>query len=432
MKILPVLLALLLAAGPAAAAGPDEAAEAASRRVAAAPADLAGLFDAGFFKHISLGALTGVFSGLHREHGAVERVVLVSSSPSSGHYYFDTAGGWRVPAALAVNADGRIVSLFFRPAWRRDATLRASRAGLEALPGRKGFLVRRLGEGGEDLEALAKEEHFAVGSAFKLYVLGALVKAGVPWDRVYRLRPEDRSLPTGRLQGWPAGSPLTAHTLAALMLSESDNTASDALIGALGRRRIEETLPALGDPDPAGLKPFLRTSEMFRLKADTAAALEYMNLPAARKYAYLDGLGGPLPAVDKVPRSPFGVDKIEWFASPADLCRLADWLRREGGERALELLALNTGLPLPEGDFSYAGYKGGSEAGVLSMTWLLRTAGARWYCVSASWNDERDALEEKKFFALLQSALAALAAADRAAPGGASAVRPAPASPAGP
>lgn len=428
MKIFPALLLLALAAAPA-AAGPGEAAAAAARRVAAAPGDLPGLFDAGFFKQISLEALTGVFAGLHRDYGAVERVVLVSSAAASGHYYFDTSGGWRVPAALAVNAEGKIVSLFFRPAWRRDATLRAAREGLEALPGRKGFLVRRLGEGAEDLEALAKDDHFAVGSAFKLYVLGAMVKAGVPWDRVYRLREEDKSLPSGRLQGWPDGSPLTAHTLAALMISESDNTASDTLISALGRRRIEEALNALGDPDPAGLKPFLKTSEMFRLKSDTAAALKYMSLPAQEKYAFLDRLDGPLPPVEKVPRSPFGVDKIEWLASPADMCRLADWLEREGGERALELLALNTGLPLPEGEFLYAGYKGGSEAGVLSTTWLLKTNRSRWYCVSASWNDERDALDDKRFFALLRSALAALAAADRA---GASAVRPGPPAPPGP
>lgn len=432
MKIFSALLLLTLAAAPAASAGPGEAAGAAARLIAPAPAGLPALFDAGFFRHISLEAMTGVFSRMHREYGAVERVVLVSSAASSGHYFFDTAGGWRVPAALGVNAEGKIVSLFFSPAWRRDATLRAVREGLEALPGRKGFLVRRLGEGAEDLEALGVDEYFAIGSAFKLYVLGTLVKAGVPWDRVYKLREEDKSLPSGRLQTWPDGSPLTAHTLAAMMISESDNTASDTLIGALGRRRIEESLAALGHSDPSRLKPFLKTSEMFRLKADTARALEYMNLPAARKYAFLDGLAGPLPAVEKVPRSPFGVDKIEWFASPADLCRLMGLLEREGGERALELLAVNPGLPLPAGEFLYAGYKGGSEAGVLSQTWLLKTNRSRWYCVSAAWNDERDALEQQKFFDLMLSALRALAAADKAASPGASAGRPAPAAPSGP
>ena len=45
------------------------------------------------------------------------------------------------------------------------------------------------------------------------------------------------------------------------MISESDNTASDALISALGRRTIEADLPARRRPAEAGYLP--ETSEMF-------------------------------------------------------------------------------------------------------------------------------------------------------------------------
>jgi len=413
MKILFPLLALLLAAASAPAADLNSAAAEAARQVAADPQNLPELFDKTFFRHISLEKLRDLFSGLYAGHGGVERAVLVSSSAVSGHFFFDTDKGYRIPVALSVAPEnGRITGLFFRPAYRRDATLRSVRETLAALPGRKGFLARRLGEKPENLEALGENESFAVGSAFKLYVLAALVKAGVPWDRVFRLREEDKSMPSGRLQAWPDGSPLTAHTLAALMLSESDNTASDALISALGRKRVEDSLAALGHSDPARLRPFLKTSEMFKLKSDTAAALKYLNLPAAEKYAFLDALAGTAPDQAKVARSPFGVDRLEWFASPADLCRVMGWLESRGGAEALKLLALNPGLSVGGTGFRYAGYKGGSEPGVLSTTWLLKTGKSRWYCLSASWNDEKDALDEAKFLGLMQEALAALAAAE--------------------
>ncbi|OGR79133.1 MAG: hypothetical protein A2X32_11475 [Elusimicrobia bacterium GWC2_64_44] len=431
MKILFAFLALLLAAAPARARDLNAAAAEAARQVAAEPGGLPELFDKTFFRHISLEELRGLFAGLYAGHGAVERVVLVSSAAASGHFFFDTDKGYRIPAALSVAPEsGLITGLFFQPAYLRNAALRSVRADLAALPGRKGFLARRLGEKPEDLEELGGDEHFAVGPAFKLYVLGALVRAGVPWDRVFRLREEDKSPPSGRLRAWPDGSPLTAHTLAALMLSESDDTASDALITALGRRKLEDSLAALGDPDSARLRPFLKTSEMFKLKSDTAAALKYLNLPAAEKYRFLDALAGAEPGPAKPQRSPFGVGKLGWFASPADLCRVMEWLEREGGTGALELLALDPGLGAGA-DFLYAGYRGGSEPGVLSATWLLKNDRSQWYCLSASWNDEKDPLDADRFSALMREALAALAAADRA-PAAASAGRARPAGPPGP
>lgn len=430
MKILFPLLALLLSAAPVRARDLNAAAAEAARQVAAEPGDLTGLFDKAFFRQVSLEKLRGLFAGLYAEHGPVERAVLVSSSAVSGHFFFDTAA-YRIPVALSVSPEsGRITGLFFRPAYRRNPALRSVREGLAALPGRKGFLARRLGEKPEDLEELGGDEHFAVGPAFKLYVLGALVKAGVPWDRVFRLREDGKFPASGRQRAWPDGWPLTAHTLAALMLSESDDTASDALIAALGRRKLEDSLAALGDPDPVRLRPFLKTSEMYKLKSDTAAALKYLNLPAAEKYGFLDALSGAEPAPGKPPRSPFGLSRLGWFASPADLCRVMGWLEREGGTETLELLALD---PAPGGgsDFLYAGYKGGSEPGVLSATWLLKNGKSQWYCLSASWNDEKDPLEEARFFALMREALAALAAADLE-PAAASADRSGPPGPPGP
>ena len=102
---------------------------------------------------------------------------------------------------------------------------------------------------------------------------------------------------------------------------------------------------------------------------------------------------------------PVAIDRLEWFASAADLCRLMDWFRRKDDAVALGLMGINRGLDVPEDRFPYAGYKGGSEPGVLNLTWLLRAADGTEYALSAGWNDPGKALDEKRFFELVQSAI---------------------------
>ncbi len=415
MKFFPGICSLLLLAAPARAraadGGPDKAAGEISARVVKEPAGLEELFSKSLFRQLSLKELAGVLSGVYEKNGAVTRVVLVSSAAASGHYVFETSLGYRVPAALGLDPEGKVNNLFFGTPSRINPALAAAAASLAALPGRAGLLVRRLDGSGETLQALNENEAFAAGAAFKLYVLGALLERKVPWSRVFTLKEEDKSLPPGLLSSWPDGAPLTAHTLAALMLSAGDNTAADALVSGIGRRNIENSLAALG-ASPGGLKPFLKTSEMFRLRADTQAALKYFNLPEAEKYGFLADLAGtPLPAGELKP-SAFGLDKIEWPATPAGLCRVMDYLRVKDDRRALELLAMNPG-PVPAGAaFYYAGYRGASEPGVLSMTWLVKDKNSGWYCLSAVWNDNVEKLEEGRFFAIMRSALAALANPD--------------------
>jgi hypothetical protein len=89
-----------------------------------------------------------------------------------------------------------------------------------------------------------------------------------------------------------------------------------------------------------------------------------------------------------------------------------DYLRVKDDRAALEILAMNPG-PVPAGaSFLYSGYRGASEPGALSMTWLLKAKGSGWYCLSASWNDSAANLEEAKFYAIMRPVLDALAAAD--------------------
>lgn len=408
-------LLILLLPLPALAGTPcggfDKSAAEVAALVAEKPVGLEKVFDKSLFNHISREKLAGVFAGLRRDHGAVTSRVFVSSETScSAHFLLDTDRGWRLPVALTLNpGTGKLSGIFFSPPYRRDMTLAKARGELAALPGRAGLLALKLGEKPEAVEALNPDAALAVGSAFKLYVLGAMLEAKMPWDKVLRLKEEQRSLPGGKLGEWPDGAPLTAYSLAALMISESDNTATDALLYAVGRRRVEAALPALGHSSPGRLRPFLSTGEFFRLKADSEAALKYRALEGEERYVFLDSLRAvPLSAAGLRP-SPFGLDSVEWHASPADLCRALDYFLRRDDKQALDILAINSGLKLPAGKYLYAGYKGGSEPGVLAMAWLLKDARSDWYCLAAGWNDEKEALDEAKFFAVMQGALEALA-----------------------
>jgi hypothetical protein len=368
------------------------------------------LFDRSFFKYLSLEKTEEILRQICRTNGRVTAVKLdYADSLYSAHFTFETEKDFMLPVALSVSKDtGRLTGLFFKSPYPKNMSLEAVGRQLSALPGRTGFLALRLNAPVRTLAALNENDYFAIGSAFKLYLLGTVLEEGYSWKKILILKEGSKSLPSGRLQNWPDGSPLTIHTLATAMISESDNTAADTLADGLGRKTIEGALAALGHSKPELLKPFLKTSDMFRLKSDTEASVKYLNAPLEEKYRLLDGIARkPLSASD-LKTGPFGIDKIEWPASPADLCRLMGYFQKKDDKAALAIMAVNPGLDIPKNKFLYAGYKGGSEAGVLNMTWLLKTSGGDWYCLTGSWNNEKENLEEKRFIELMQAAINAI------------------------
>ncbi|GAB5601887.1 serine hydrolase [Thermus sp. FJN-A] len=302
-----------------------------------------------------------------------------------GRYLLELERGY-VPTRISLDREGRIAGLFFEPPVAKLRSLEEALEAFRALPGRVGLWVER---DGKAILALGEDTPLAVASAFKLLVLAALreeVEVGRrAWDEVVFLEEAWKSLPSGLLQGWPEGSPLTLHTLASLMISVSDNTATDALIALLGRERLEALAPHH--------RPFLTTREAFSLAArgnrDLLGAFREGNLEAKRQV--LEALAGRgLPQVADLPVDPGNwPPEADWRFSPRELCR---WM----GEVAdLPLMGINPGVA----PFAWdrVAYKGGSRPGALSLVHALFRGESR-YCVAFVWNGE--GVDELKAFTL--------------------------------
>ena len=286
-------------------------------------------------------------------------------------------------------------------------------ADIAALPGVGSILVTRLGDGIEPVAQHEADRQMAIGSTFKLYVLSALahsVAAGErAWDDVVLL--SERSFPSGQLQSWPTGAPVTLHTLATLMISNSDNTATDQLIAELGRDAVEAEVIASGHTDPQATLPFLTTREMFMLKSGEGENLgQYAAAGTAERLAVLQELAQLDRPVSEIQAAfsgnPVALD-IEWFASARDIARLFQRMIALEDETALEIMSVNPALPPAMREaWSYAGYKGGSEPGVLNLSWLLRNAAGEWSAVTLGWNNAEATLDQSTLEMLGMRAIA--------------------------
>lgn len=330
-------------------------------------------FQPAFLKAVPTAKLDEVTQQVLAASGKL-RAVHETADPQKYEVAFER-GTWDATIALA---DGKIETLFVRPRATAAKTLDEAVAPLRALPGKVGFTVIA------DGKTLAREKEadaLAVGSAFKLAVLVELrdrieKQKKLAWDRVVALDSKSISLPSGILQGWPVSTPMTVQTLASLMISISDNTATDSVINLLGRGSLDHH-------GSANFRPFLTTADMFRLKSKGNDALleRFRKATPGQRTAMLDEVAKvPLPHAEDYPKGVTALD-VEWFFSPLELCAFMAKVHD------LPLMGINPGVA-KKSDWDRVAYKGGSEPGVISMTtWV--TKGATSACVSATWNDDK-------------------------------------------
>jgi hypothetical protein len=170
-------------------------------------------------------------------------------------------------------------------------------------------------------------------------------------------------------------------------------------------------LPELGIHAPERLRPLLNTREAALLKAGPTPAVvqQWIRGSEAERRALLEG---PLskPTADdvdlgKLVSTIVAPDSAEWYASTSDLVRTMNWLRLHADRQALDILAINSGIPRTAvSDLAYVGYKGGSDAGVINMTLLIRDKAGGWHALSGTWNNPKGAVDEARFASLMSRA----------------------------
>lgn len=286
---------------------------------------------------------------------------------------------------LHLDDRGKIDGLLFRSPHLTAASLDDALKTLAAFPGTVSYVVEQIG--GPTKAALHDDMPLAVGSTFKLAVLNALLdeihSGRRHWSDVVPLREQWKSIPSGVLQTWPAGTPITLSTYATEMISISDNTAADSLIHIVGAKAIA--------PYDGGNNPFLTTREMVIMKSHSVAHLRGMYLtvdsPAGRSSVLRQVDATALPAVDALETAPIAA--VEWHYNVRDLCRLMERVAN------VPLMSVNRGLADPS-DFARVAYKGGSDAGILNLTTAVTTHRGTRFCFSATVN-ATTAIDEPAF-----------------------------------
>jgi Beta-lactamase enzyme family/ORF 12 gene product N-terminal len=350
-------------------------------------------FDRTFLTVVTPAKLNTALSGVR----SLQVDSVTSSAPDALRFVVTANGAVRLNVAISVDQAGLISGLLFQQA----VTLPSTWSGVERQVGSVApdvrFLVAAV-RGGDCVPLQSRDAGTPapLGSAFKLYVLDALARAiaagQVSWNQRLTVTSALKSLPSGVLQNQPDGATVTVRQAATDLISVSDNTAADMLTELLGRAAVESAARATGMTRPALDVPFLTPRELFVLKLDDwpALASRYLALGPAGRQAMLAG------TVDRVPLSalnasgwtaPRDISSLEWFASPADICRvfasLAALSRQPGLGPLSAILSLNQGgMSLDPARWQPAWFKGGSEPGVLTLNYLASTRDGRTYVVS--------------------------------------------------
>lgn len=325
-------------------------------------------------------------------------LVVIATVVSIGLALSSCAGSPTPTSDANASAPTRTGSPASAPGTTRTAAWTEIDHDLGALGPNVGFLAARVSPDGtcESIHELAPATARPTGSQFKLFVLGALadqVTSGrVSWDRTMTVQDATKSAGNGEgsLQAAAPGTTVTVEEAATKMISISDNTATDMLIGLVGRDLVEAQTRAWS-ADASANAPFLTTREMLLLHYVPGLGDSYVALPPEQRSAFLGSAVDPRPLTDiglGLTAEPRYIDKIEWFASPNDICRAFVGLHQLSKDPSLSplpsVMSREDGtIGLDRAAWPTVWFKGGSEPGVLTLGWLATDSGGRTFVVEA-------------------------------------------------
>lgn len=383
-------------------------------------ADIVAHFHSSFLAQIPATQVIGIFQQLANQFGFMElKGVDAVYTPSPGAqtqiaHTSTKAGNVRIVLSIDV-ASGTINGLFVQPdtspVGAVPQNLNEADRMLQAVSPDSEILIAEVKNGDcQPVHQLQSSQPKAIGSAFKLYVLLALVdqvrEKKISWDDMIAIQDRWKSLPSGTMQYEKAGTKFSVEKFAEQMISISDNTATDHLLYTLGRERVQAAMVRARHHKPDLNVPFLSTREIFFLKFKESEADAWIKLDPVNREKYLKTKPASSPLATSEAEisawtQPRNIKTIEWFASGEDICHaMAGFLKDEGKDKALfektlAILGKNPGLPFNRSLYPYVGFKGGSEPGVFSLNWLLQRADQRWFVVSLAANDREKPLNEK-------------------------------------
>jgi hypothetical protein len=267
-------------------------------------------------------------------------------------------------------------------------------------------------EGGKEHISLNKDKRLPLGSTFKLYILLALnekINVGeARWTDLLTIKEELKSLPSGQMQNIPSGEKKELFYFARKMIEISDNTATDHLLDFVGREKVEALLKRMNVVDERNI-PFLATMEMFRTRAFFTAndvdnfkkstRIEKLKTLKKLKVKTYEEL---IEGITKWGKKPLYTNDIEWFASSSEICDLLFELKKANSEEINKILSYNAPF-LGNKTVDFAGYKGGSEPGVLYMAYLLKKSN-KWSCFVSGQNNQKVDVNNPLFFSYMKGA----------------------------
>lgn len=271
-----------------------------------------------------------------------------------------------------------------------------------------------------------------IGSSFKLYILAEIAAqinakkfirkhSYVPyrrltWNRLFGIRPEYKSIPGGPLLFVDDGSKFSLRYLAEQMIQRSDNTATDHLMFLAGRRLVENRMASSNHHDPSLNIPLMSTREFAVVKFlwtdeqieeyETGTVGKRRKLLAAEQRGWTELEAFFTETGDQT--VPVRAESVEWYADRYDMCDLMSSINELGKSKGMqplfEVLTLNDPIQFDREQWTYVGFKGGSEMGVQAGNWLLQRDDGRTFFFSIAFLDTEQALDLDNLFPLFLAA----------------------------
>jgi len=370
-----------------------------------------------FKKYISEEKIKLVFKELRNKYGNIVGYKTIDLNKGIFEIEFE-----KVILTLSITLDGgKINSLYFsNPTTKNNFSI----ANLNEINSEKSILIKNLNDNKIIFE-FNKELPLEISSLFKLYLLMGVLEKENDLSKIIKINENYYSIPPSILYYFPKNSLVTLYTYLFLMISQSDNTATDHIISFVGEDKIPLLLKKYGNLNYEMNIPFLYTSDIFRIFYSTENLKSYLNSNAGDKQLILKKLRNDKEInniitnrdlkkmEDVLLKNNDYHTKIGWFASASDICRFFEYAIKSKEIKTIkEILAANTEISVNslisddiKEKYKYIGGKLGSKFGVVSVGFLITTKKDTPYCFSAIFNSKEPITYESIYMKVISPIL---------------------------